>query len=73
MRQVHGLSLPSETNNVAAEHPDKVAELEKRIEELAKGCVKPLFLTEQFKATQQRLQGEPALPFEDAYYEKEEP
>ena len=30
MRQVHGLSLPSETNNVAAEHPDKVAELEKR-------------------------------------------
>lgn len=63
----------SEKNNVAAEHPDKVAELEKRIEELAKGCVKPLFLTEQFKATQQRLQGEPALPGEDAYYEKEEP
>ena len=64
---------PSEKNNVAAEHPDKVAELQKRIEELAKGSAKPLFLMEQFKATQQRLQGEPALPGEDAYYEQEQP
>jgi len=64
---------PSEKNNLAAEHPDKVAELQKRIEELAKGSTKPLFLMEQFKATQQRLQGEPALPGEDAYYEQEQP
>jgi arylsulfatase A-like enzyme len=61
---------PSEKNNVAAEHPDKVAELQKRIEELAKESAKPLFLVEQFKAMQKGLQGEPALPNEDAYYEQ---
>jgi arylsulfatase A-like enzyme len=64
---------PSEKNNVAAEHPDKVAELQKRIEERAKASTKPLFLVEQFKAMQKGLQGEPALPNEDAYYEEEAP
>jgi arylsulfatase A-like enzyme len=64
---------PSEKNNVAAEHADKIAELQKRVEELAKGSAKPLFLLEQFKAMQKGLQGEPALPNEDAYYEVEEP
>jgi arylsulfatase B len=64
---------PSEKNNLAAENPDKVAELQKRIEELAKASAKPLFLVEQFKAMQKGLQGEPALPNEDAYYEMEEP
>jgi arylsulfatase B len=64
---------PSEKNNVAAEHPDKVAELQKRIEELAKASTKPLFLVEQFKAMQKGLQGEPALPNEDAYHEEEAP
>lgn len=64
---------PSEKNNVAAEHPDKVAELQKRIDELARGSAKPLFLVEQFKAMQKGLQGQPALPNEDAYYEQEGP
>jgi arylsulfatase B len=64
---------PSERNNVAAEHPEKVAELQKRIEELAKGSAKPLFLVEQFKTMQKGLQGEPALPGEDAYFEEETP
>jgi arylsulfatase A-like enzyme len=64
---------PFEKNNVAAAHPDKVAELQKRIEELAKASTKPLFLVEQFKALQKGLHGEPALPNEDAYYEVEEP
>jgi len=64
---------PSEKNNVAAEHPDKVAALQKRIEELARASAKPLFLVEQFKAMQKGLQGEPALPNEDAYYEQEAP
>ena len=59
--------------NVAAEHPDKVARLQQRIEELAKASAKPLFLVEQFKAMQKGLQGELALPNEDAYYEVEEP
>jgi arylsulfatase A-like enzyme len=64
---------PSEKNNVAAEHPDKVARLQKRIEELAKTSTKPLFLVEQFKAMQKGLKGEPALPNEEAYYEEETP
>ena len=64
---------PAEKNNVAAEHPDKVAKLQKRIEELAKTSAKPLFLVEQFKAMQKGLQGEPALPSEDAYYQQEMP
>ena len=64
---------PSEKNNLAAQHPDKVAQLQQRIEELAKESAKPLFLVEQFKAMQKGLQGEPALPNEDAYYEQEEP
>jgi arylsulfatase B len=64
---------PSEKNNVAGEQPDKVVRLQQRIEELAKASAKPLFLVEQFKAMQKGLQGEPALPNEDAYYEVEEP
>ena len=63
----------SEKNNVAAENPDKVTQLQKRIEELAKTSTKPLFLVEQFKAMQKGLQGEPALPNEDAYYQGETP
>ena len=64
---------PFEKNNVAAEHPDKVVQLQKRIEELAKASTKPLFLVEQFRAMQKGLKGEPALPNEDAYYEEEMP
>ncbi len=64
---------PSEKNNIAAKYPDKVAELQKRVEELAKGSAKPLFLVEQFKAMQKGLKGEPALPNEDAYFEEETP
>lgn len=64
---------PSETKNIAVEHPDKVAELQKRVEELAKASTKPLLLVEQFKAMQKGLQGEPALPNEDAYYQEETP
>jgi len=30
-------------------------------------------MVEQFKAMQQGLQGEPALPNDDAYYEEETP
>jgi len=34
---------------------------------------KPLFQVDQFKAMQKRLQGEPGLPNENAYYEEEMP
>ncbi len=64
---------PSEKNNLAAANPDKVVELQKRIEELAKGSSKSLWLLEQFKAIQPGLHAPPAMPNEDAYYEVEEP
>ena len=36
-------SDPSETKNVAAEHPEKVAELQKRVNELAAEASQPIF------------------------------
>jgi arylsulfatase A-like enzyme len=59
---------PSEQHDVAAQNPEKVAELQKRVNELAKQSEKPLFLVEQFKAVQHGLHAAPALPNEDEYY-----
>jgi len=64
---------PSEQTNVAATNPDKVAELQKRIEELGKESARSLWLEAQFKAIQPGLHAPPAMPNEDAYYEIEEP
>jgi arylsulfatase A-like enzyme len=64
---------PSEQANVAATNPDKVAELQKRIEGLGKESAKSLWLEAQFKAIQPGLHAPPAMPNEDAYYEIEEP
>ena len=35
---------PSEQNNLAASNPDKVAAMQQRLNELAKGAIKPLFV-----------------------------
>ena len=64
---------PSETKNVAAEHPDTVAALQKRIESLAKESAKPLFLVDQFKVIQTNMHGEPILPTDDDFAGVEEP
>ena len=53
---------PSEKNNVAAAHPDKVASFQKRLNELATGSAKPLFLVDQFKVVMKNMKGEPVLP-----------
>ncbi len=58
---------PSEKMDLAAQHPEKVAELQKRIEELARESAKPLFLEETLKALT-GAQGPPVLPNEDAYF-----
>ncbi len=58
---------PSERNNLAGRHPDKVAELRGRIEALAKESAKPLFLIDQFKAVMKGMRGEPILPIEEDY------
>jgi arylsulfatase A-like enzyme len=58
---------PSEQNNLAAAHPDKVAAMQQRLEELAKEASKPLFLIDQFKVVMKNMNGEPVLPTEDGF------
>ena len=64
---------PSEKNDVAAQHPDRVAALQQRIEALAKDAAKPLFLVDQFKVVTRGLNGEPLLPTDDDYAGVEAP
>jgi len=64
---------PSEKNNVAAQHDEKVAALQKRLEGLSKESVKPLFLVDQFKVVQKNMQGEPILPTDEDFAGVEEP
>ena len=64
---------PGETKNVAAEHPETVAVLQRRVEALAKESQKPLFLVDQFKVVTKNMNGEPILPTDDAFAGVEEP
>jgi arylsulfatase A-like enzyme len=59
---------PSETSNLADSNPMKVAELQKRIEQLAKESAKPLFLVDAFAAVKGAAHGPPSLPNEDSYF-----
>lgn len=59
---------PSEKTNLADKNPQKVAELQKRIEELARESAKSLFLVDALKAVTSAAHGAPALPSEDAYF-----
>ncbi len=59
---------PSEKTNLADKNPQKVAELQKRIEQLAKESAKSLFLLQAFEAVKGSAHGAPALPNEDAYF-----
>ena len=63
---------PSERNNLAAQHPEKVAELQKRANDLASTMVKPMLLETEFGAMRKRLALPPALPTE-AFEFNEEP
>lgn len=53
---------PSEENDLAAGHPELVATLQARANELAAQMVKPLMLDAEFKAVLERLALPPALP-----------
>lgn len=64
---------PSEKNNLAAQHPDKVVALQQRLNELAKQSEKPLFLIDQFKVIKKNMNGEPILPTDDDFAGVEEP
>jgi arylsulfatase B len=63
----------SETNNLAAQHPEKVAALQQRLDELAKQSEKPLFLVDQFKVITKGMHGEPILPTDEDFAGVEEP
>lgn len=58
---------PSEKKNLAAEHPDKVAAMQARLNELARDAAKPLFLLDQFKVVMKNMQGEPVLPIDEGF------
>jgi hypothetical protein len=58
----------SEHTNLADQNPQKVAELQKRIEELARESAKSLFLVEAFSAVKGASYGPPALPNEEGYF-----
>jgi arylsulfatase A-like enzyme len=64
---------PSEKNNLASVHPDKVAGLQRRVRELAKVCAKPLFLVDQFKVVLTNMNGEPVMPTDEEYAGFESP
>jgi arylsulfatase A-like enzyme len=59
---------PSEKTNLADSNTAKVAELQKRIEQLAKESAKSLFLLDAFGAVKGAAHGPPSLPNEDAYF-----
>jgi arylsulfatase A-like enzyme len=59
---------PSEKTNLADRNPLKVAELQKRIEQLAKESAKSLFLVDVFAAIKAGAHGAPSLPNEEAYF-----
>jgi arylsulfatase A-like enzyme len=55
---------PGEKTDVAAENPEKVGELEKRAEELARQGVPPLLLREALGVVKRELMGSVSLPEE---------
>ena len=59
---------PSEKTNLADSNPAKVAELQKRIEQLARESAKSLFLLDAFGTVKSAAHGPPSLPNEDAYF-----
>lgn len=60
---------PSEKNNLAATHTDKVAAFQQRLNALAVDAAKPLFLMDQFKVVMKNMAGEPVMPIEEGFGE----
>jgi arylsulfatase A-like enzyme len=63
---------PSEKDNVAEQHPDVVASLQKRASELAAVAAKPLYLQTEFKAMLERAKLPPAFPGEELDFAQEQ-
>jgi arylsulfatase A-like enzyme len=56
---------PNEQTNLADKHPEKVKELQKRIEQLAKESTKPLFMETAMKAVFSGIFGPAPIPTEE--------
>lgn len=63
---------PSEKNNLAAQNPEKVTAMQKRINELASQMEKPKVLLVEFDAMRKRLAMPPALPGEELQLQDEQ-
>lgn len=59
---------PSEKHDLADEYPQKVAELQRRVEALAKESAKSLFLIDAFAAVKSGAHGEPVLPTDESFF-----
>lgn len=64
---------PSETTNLAEQYPEKVAAMQRRMEELSKEAAKPLFLSDQFKVVMTNMRGEPLLPIDEPVEDPDRP
>ena len=64
---------PSESNNLASAHPEKVQALKERLNTSAKDAAKPLFLVDQFKVIQHNMDGEPVLPSDKGFGDPDHP
>ncbi|MFO1489802.1 MAG: sulfatase-like hydrolase/transferase [Kiritimatiellia bacterium] len=62
---------PSETTNLAAKHPERVAAMQRRLDTLARDAAKPLFLADQFKVVMKNMNGEPLMPGDDGFGDAE--
>jgi arylsulfatase A-like enzyme len=69
-QELYNLRLdPYEKRDVASEHPEIVAKLQKRANALASEMQKPLLLETEFRAVLERMQLPPAFPSEDALFD----
>ncbi len=62
---------PSEKNNLAAQYPDKVAALQKRVEQLASQAAKPMLMEIGFQGLLQRFHFPPAFPGEELEFDQD--
>jgi arylsulfatase A-like enzyme len=60
-----------EKNDLSARHPEKVVELQKRLNELSAQGAKPLFLTTEIGSMMERMHTPPALPGEETDFANE--
>jgi hypothetical protein len=58
---------PFEKNNLAVANADKVSEMQRRLDALAKEAEKPLFFTDQMKVVMKNMKGEPLMPTDEGF------